>query len=255
LLLAGTGLARAQTGGSTTGSSSLAGSSLSGGSSTGGGSMGGGSSGASSSSGVSNLVGSGSFIGSGQMMVNPGLAASTANSMFRSGTNNPFASYYVHPLTFALGTNVLGSNAVSGLTAGTGAATTTRNNGGFGLPIFANLANTANNVTATVHSGRGMGLATGLTRVPAYATVIDFDYRRPPPAEVQDRLQAMLALSPSLPGAAIRVRMDGGTVVLEGAVGTERQRRLAENMVRLTPGVRDVRNQLAVEQVARAPQP
>jgi osmotically-inducible protein OsmY len=38
--------------------------------------------------------------------------------------------------------------------------------------------------------------------------------------------------------------MDGSTVVLRGSVRDDHERRLAEALVRLTPGVRAVRNEL-----------
>jgi osmotically-inducible protein OsmY len=42
----------------------------------------------------------------------------------------------------------------------------------------------------------------------------------------------------------ITVGMDGAVVVLRGAVKDEDEARTAEGMVRLTPGVREVRNEL-----------
>src|SRR5256885_7103062 len=42
----------------------------------------------------------------------------------------------------------------------------------------------------------------------------------------------------------IEVVSDGAVVVLRGAVRDEDEARLAENMIRLTPGVRDVKNEL-----------
>ena len=48
--------------------------------------------------------------------------------------------------------------------------------------------------------------------------------------------------------ANINVVMDSGIVVLRGSVGTSNDKRLVENMLRLQPGVRDVRNELDVKQ-------
>jgi hypothetical protein len=59
--------------------------------------------------------------------------------------------------------------------------------------------------------------------------------------------QRILMRSESLPSRAnIQVGTDGRTVVLRGNVADERERRMAENMMRLTPGVRDVRNELNI---------
>ena len=45
----------------------------------------------------------------------------------------------------------------------------------------------------------------------------------------------------------IQVMLDGSTIVLRGKVGDDDERRLAENVLRLTPGVRDIRNELALD--------
>jgi osmotically-inducible protein OsmY len=47
------------------------------------------------------------------------------------------------------------------------------------------------------------------------------------------------------------VEVDGQTVILKGKVPSEDERRLAEGLIRLTPGVRAVRNELIVEEAAR----
>ncbi|HID21116.1 MAG TPA: BON domain-containing protein, partial [Planctomycetaceae bacterium] len=61
-----------------------------------------------------------------------------------------------------------------------------------------------------------------------------------------DRIRKAVA---SLPGAKqVQVQLaDGDVVVLRGAVATERQRRLAELMAKLQPGVKHVKNELRVE--------
>ena len=57
----------------------------------------------------------------------------------------------------------------------------------------------------------------------------------------------MIARSSSLASArSIQVLVDGGVVLLRGRVNDERERRLAENLVWLTPGVGEVRNELQV---------
>jgi osmotically-inducible protein OsmY len=62
---------------------------------------------------------------------------------------------------------------------------------------------------------------------------------------MQLSLQDVLARSTSLsPNRSIRIDVVGQVVVLRGMVPTEHDRRLAESLIRLTPGVRDVRNQL-----------
>ncbi len=75
-------------------------------------------------------------------------------------------------------------------------------------------------------------------------------------AAVRTDLQGVLVRSSSLPSARdIQVAMDGSVVVLRGPVSNDDERRLAENLVRLTPGVHDVRNELQVRETAPPPTP
>jgi len=63
---------------------------------------------------------------------------------------------------------------------------------------------------------------------------------------VRADLQQIIGVSSRLPSRGnIQVVMDGPTVVLRGKVQDDHERRLAEAMVRLSPGVRQVRNELA----------
>jgi hypothetical protein len=60
-------------------------------------------------------------------------------------------------------------------------------------------------------------------------------------------LQAVIARSTRISSpAGIVVGNDGNTIVLRGTVATEDDRRIAENVLRLSPGVFDVRNELTV---------
>ena len=45
---------------------------------------------------------------------------------------------------------------------------------------------------------------------------------------------------------SVHVLMDGQAVVLRGQVADDDERRLVENMVKLTPGVNQVRNELTM---------
>jgi len=47
----------------------------------------------------------------------------------------------------------------------------------------------------------------------------------------------------------IQIAMDGRTVILRGKVADEDERRLAENLIRLTPGVRQVQNELEMQAI------
>ena len=58
-------------------------------------------------------------------------------------------------------------------------------------------------------------------------------------------LQAIIARSSRLPSRDnIQVLAQGDTIVLRGMVRDDRERRLAEAVLRLSPGVREIRNEL-----------
>jgi osmotically-inducible protein OsmY len=66
--------------------------------------------------------------------------------------------------------------------------------------------------------------------------------------QLQGELRVTLDRSSALsrPGN-IRVEMDNAVVVLRGKVPNADERRLAEGIIRLSPGVRTVRNELEIE--------
>jgi osmotically-inducible protein OsmY len=67
-------------------------------------------------------------------------------------------------------------------------------------------------------------------------------------AQVVGNVQQVLGRTSNLTTREnIAVAMEEGTVVLRGIVPSERERRLAEGVVRLTPGVRTVRNEILVK--------
>jgi hypothetical protein len=93
----------------------------------------------------------------------------------------------------------------------------------------------------------------GVLRAPTYAAVPDFPVPTAAAPVVTSgplvgELQSVLARSSRLsPNDAIQVGVaEGGVVVLQGTVADPHDRRIAEGMIRLSPGVRDVRNELQV---------
>jgi osmotically-inducible protein OsmY len=67
--------------------------------------------------------------------------------------------------------------------------------------------------------------------------------------QVRDSLQSVVARSSSVSVPAnVKVDVDSGVVVLRGQVVDDDERRHVENLVRLSPGVREVRNELEVKQ-------
>lgn len=78
-----------------------------------------------------------------------------------------------------------------------------------------------------------------------YAVSLDFDAPARATALLRQDLEQVLARSDSLSGnRTIRIDVNDSIVVLRGTVANDRARRLAENLLRLTPGVRDVQNEL-----------
>jgi hypothetical protein len=78
-----------------------------------------------------------------------------------------------------------------------------------------------------------------------YITQIAFAVPAPPRAELRADLVRAIAQAPDLPSrAGITVQVDGDAVVLQGRVATNEERRVVESLVRLTPGVNVVRNEL-----------
>ena len=65
--------------------------------------------------------------------------------------------------------------------------------------------------------------------------------------QMQSNLQNVLARSTALKNnAKMRVVINDDTIFLVGQAGSERERRLAESLLLLTPGVRGVENRLVI---------
>ncbi len=84
-------------------------------------------------------------------------------------------------------------------------------------------------------------------RVPIPQQKVAFDYRDRPAPEVSQRLATQLdKASQRLAIRGVALSVEEGTVTLRGTVKSEGDRRLAEQLVRLEPGVRSVVNELEV---------
>lgn len=68
---------------------------------------------------------------------------------------------------------------------------------------------------------------------------------RPPASDMEDRLRGYLE-NLGRSGDAMAVRRQGRAYVLQGTVGSEDERRIIEQLIRLEPGVYEVDNQLKV---------
>jgi len=79
----------------------------------------------------------------------------------------------------------------------------------------------------------------------AYTATVRFPAPVIVPAQMQTDLRGVIDRSSMISNPrGIDVQMDGSVVVLRGAVRDEDEAKTAEGIVRLTPGVREVRNQL-----------
>lgn len=76
---------------------------------------------------------------------------------------------------------------------------------------------------------------------------LDFDYEPLPEAVVSSQIEARLAQIEALSALGrLEVLVEGRTATLRGTVASPRARALAEQLVRLEPGVESVRNELSV---------
>src|SRR5262249_15939060 len=133
---------------------------------------------------------------------------------------------------------------------GSGSSKSEPKPGGFGKALYAAAA--AQQIQAstnTANTNTRAGFTTyGMQKNAHYATVPGETF---PPMLVhhtfnRDALQRLIDQSAQLKSKGLTVDVEGRVVVLRGDVATTRERRVAENIVRLTPGVREVQNELRV---------
>ena len=247
LLLVGVAPAQSRTS-SSSGSSGSSGS-FTGSSSGSSGSFTGSSSGSSGSFTGSSSGSSGSFTGSSGSGASSGSGNSSGGSSSNPGSTTQFGRYYGNPLYNGLATSS-GSSASSTGSKYLRAAPVSVN---LGNPLY----NAASLNTTSTRGSTGIGTqgtgttfaganSAGIRRSPGYVTEAVFEMPARATLEtMRPELQSVLSRATRLPSRdSIRVTTDGDTVVLRGQVRDERERRLAEAMIRLSPGVRLVRNEL-----------
>ncbi len=205
----------------------------------GGGNFGGGAGGGSSSGSSTNFAPQ-SQIGSVQSLGTSGSRYGGRLGGNNGGVSasNVFGPYYAEPM--------------AGGISSTGSTRTTT----FGSPLFQTTTTTTRFTASTGGYTTGTSSSSALantrmTQGPAYSVAIGFQPQLATPVQLQSDVQQMLAGSLSLaPQRDIRVAMNGPVVVLRGSVASDQDRQLAEGMVRLTPGISDVRNELVVRNAA-----
>jgi len=253
---------------------------------SGGGALGGSSSGGSGSSFLSSSSGGSTALGSS----GTGILGTTSSisalgtSTYQSGatgqpragatgtggvsSSNPFAAYYSNPMAAGLVLsgvtsrttfgNPLYANVNPTTTSGLGSTGLGGSRGGLGTPGLGGSGGGFPGLGSAGgygSGGYGMG-TTGVRTAPRYSASLSFAPATTAPSGLQTNLQRMISQSTSLQASRnIQVSMDGPTIVLQGWAADEHDRRLAEGMVRLTPGVHDVRNELQIATAAAPPLP
>jgi hypothetical protein len=178
------------------------------------------------------------------------------NSTITVSRADPFYSYYNN----ALGFGVAPSTVNNANQLNSSSLSPSRSSVTFGQPTYGTALTTTTSTTGRLGAaGASTAAATPLggyppaaggspvSKAPAYTVAIGFPTRPVPAGKMQVDLSRMLSRSTSL-GAdrRIAVATDGDVIVLRGLVSNDNDRRLAEAMVRLTPGVHDVRNEIQV---------
>lgn len=191
-------------------------------------------------------LGSAAFSGLGGSLLSGGGIQGFAGTNGTLSTSNFLSTYYGNPLSGGIATTNLRS--------------------GFGMPLYNNLGMTNTGTLGTLSTGTGLGGGSfgqgGLgslganrnARVVPYVLNMETSLGEPPIAgatavssAVQQEVRSVILRSSSLPSRdSIQVTGDGQDIVLRGVVGDDHERRLAEALIRLTPGVHGVRNELAV---------
>lgn len=222
---------------------------------------------ASSSSGLTSggvtpstgLSGGSSSGGGGGGTSSSTLSASVTSGLVSSAQTIAATAGTPSATTIPSNANVIGPSYVNYFTLGQpsvylnkfGAQNVTPNiTGAFGKYIYVANPSTSTGGASTT-TNQAVGFSTfGQPRAPAYATAFaeTFPVVRPQMSQVQADARDAIARSSMLKNkGSIQVAMNGGTVLLSGAVGSETERVTAEGMVRMTPGVGDVQNNLTVD--------
>jgi osmotically-inducible protein OsmY len=239
---------------------------------SGGGSGGGrsGSSGGGSSGGSSAGIGTGtsSGIGTASAGGNRGGSSSGSTTYVVPSADNPFSTTYgyyaaqglVPTSNVSTGTSSSSGSTSSGSSGGGsgssssgGAASngssnrvTVINSTAFGQPLYGTTTTTTVSTSATSTAGTGFNTF-GLRKVQPYITSLseDIPYVTHDSSQLRSDLQSVILRSSYLKNRQnIVVTVEQNKVVLRGSVPSQREKALAEAMVRLTPGVREVENLL-----------
>ncbi len=94
-------------------------------------------------------------------------------------------------------------------------------------------------------TGNQTGVVVQMPRAIAYPAQLRFAAPAVVPARLQTDLRGVLNATPMIANAAaVQLQVDGNNVLLRGSVRDAEEARLVEGLVRLTPGVRQIKNEL-----------
>ncbi|MCI0378588.1 MAG: BON domain-containing protein [Gemmataceae bacterium] len=239
LVLCGNAASHAQaTGGGMTGGG--------GGATGGGGQIGGG-----ASIGSGQSIGTGAQAGSfaGGQGAAAGPTTTQAGGRATGGTNtiptaqNVLKGTYNNPMYFGL-------QAPKTVFSYTNPSTTSKS---FGQPLYGVISTQATTRATGTTQNEGMSFNTlGYYRANPYSTVLSEDVPvvQRAASVLENELVSALERAKSRLNANSHITVtveDGGLVLLQGQVASAREGRLVQGMISMTPGVRGVRNELAVE--------
>ena len=178
------------------------------------------------------------FTAASQLQAPSKYANGSSNSAIAA--SNPFKNYFANP--YYQGIN--STNQPGGFGTALYPATTSGTRGG-----TAGQGGRAGAASSSVNTTDPGGILAPLPRQIAYASQIQF--KLPPGAGLTqlqtdlrgsiDRIPTTMLANP----AGVKVEVDGRSVVLRGSVRDEEESHLVEGMVRLTPGVGAIKNELA----------
>jgi len=220
----------------------------------GGGSGGGGSGGGSGGGGFG---GGGSGGGGGQNSANSGGLSNQSLNLLGSSSGTP---------GIATSSSLNASNPFSRtvgnpLYAGRVGSTVESAPGGFGTPTYPATAAGRTGGTGAVSVGGRTGGATGGSSTATsftpstpntairvrYTAGLKFPTRAVAGNELQGQLREVLDRSGSLSAAGkVEVVVEDRVVILRGSAADDDERKLIEGMLRMTPGVREIRNELRI---------
>jgi hypothetical protein len=215
------------------------------GSAAGGGGSGGGSSGGGGASSGGSTPGGGSGLGSSPFSGVTGGSGSSGGAGGSSlSSTNPFNSTASNPLYEGRPNQTISSSTSSN---GTGTTSGASPPGGFGQPSFGAVTTTSTNTSSS--STLTTTAAPASTTRLAYSTRVKFPVKARPASQLQADLADVINRSSTLKNPAnIKVLVDqDGTILLQGRAVDDEERRMVEAMLRLTPGVRVVKNELVVQ--------